>query len=214
MSKVRHYYRHASIYRALWFCALSLIVAPIADRHHALGSEPGRFLVGELLVATPEMKDPRFAESVIYMVKHDHTGAMGLVISKPVAKAPLDELLIGLGFKPLGTKREIVIHYGGPVAPRRGFLLHTDDYLSESTKKIARGIAVTTDINLLETMARGEGPRQVLFMLGYAGWAPGQLEGELKMNSWFAIPGEKALIFDSDAGKKWRRALDKRQVPL
>ncbi|MGH7815832.1 MAG: YqgE/AlgH family protein, partial [Candidatus Binatia bacterium] len=110
--------------------------------------------------------------------------------------------------------REIVVHYGGPVSQRQGFLLHTDDHSMESSTKVADGIAMTADVKMLEAIARGNGPRQSLFMLGYAGWAPGQLETELKANSWFVIGGDKALIFGSDADKKWRQAMDKRQVPL
>jgi len=202
--------RPKSICPALWLCTLSLV---IGDPGGAFGVDPDRFLAGQLLVATTDMRDPRFSESVIYIVKHDATGAMGLVISKPIAKAPLDDLLKGLGAKPLGAKQEVIIHYGGPVAPRQGFLLHSDEFVLDRTIKIADGIAMTSDIKVLQAMARGHGPRQVLFMLGYAGWAPGQLEWELEMNSWFVIPGEKKLIFGTDAEKKWRLAVDKRQIP-
>ena len=206
--------RSPPICRAFWFYALGAIFVLVADPRVPLGSEQDRFLAGQFLVATPEMRDPRFAEAVIYMVKHDDTGAMGLVISKPLVKAPLDELLKGFGDKPQGANREIVVHYGGPVAPRQGFLLHTDDVITESTTTVADGIAMTSDVKLLAAMAQGKGPRQTLFMMGYAGWAPGQLEREIKMNSWFNIPGEKALIFGADADKKWRQALDKRKISL
>jgi putative transcriptional regulator len=199
---------------APWFYALCFIIISFGPQPVALGAEQDRFLVGQFLVATPEMRDPRFAEAVIYMVKHDDTGAMGLVISKPLLKAPLDELLKGFGEKPQGSNREIVVHYGGPVAPRQGFFLHTDDVVTENTTRIADGVAMTSDTRLLAAMAQGKGPRLTLFMLGYAGWAPGQLEAEIKLNSWFHIPAEKALIFGVDADKKWRKALDKRKIPL
>jgi putative transcriptional regulator len=151
---------------------------------------------------------------VIYMVKHDGKGAMGLAVNKPLAKTALSELLKGFGMEAKNIKREITIHYGGPVSARQGFLLHSDDFFLAATSKIANGIAISTDSQMLEALARGYAPRQSLFMLGYAGWAAGQLEAELKMNSWYIIPSDKALIFSDDADKKWRQAMDKRQIPL
>ena len=190
--------------QALWFCLLSALGGTFADQQISLAAEREKFLTGQMLVATPEMKDPRFAESVIYMVKHDSKGAMGLAVNKPLAKTELNELLRGFGVEAKNLKREITIHYGGPVSTRQGFLLHSDDFFVAATNKIANGIAISTDSEMLEALARGYAPRQSLFMLGYAGWAPGQLEAELKMNSWYVIPSDKALIFSDDADKKWR----------
>jgi putative transcriptional regulator len=177
-------------------------------------AERERFLAGQLLVATAEMKDPRFFESVIYMVKIDAEGAMGLVINKPMAKGSIEDLLKGFGLEGKNSKGEIVIHYGGPVAARQGFLLHSDETLLENSTKVADGVAMTADARMFEAIAAGKGPRQSLFILGYAGWAPGQLEEELKMNSWIVVPSDKALIFDTNADKKWRQAIDKQQFPL
>jgi putative transcriptional regulator len=172
------------------------------------------FLAGKLLIASPETKDPRFAESVIYLIKHDATGAMGLVINKPVATVPIDELLKGFGLKEKNSKREIVVHYGGPVGTRQGFVLHSDEIVMETSSKIANDIAMTADAKMIEAIAGGKGPRQALFMLGYAGWAPYQLENELNLHSWIVIPGDRALIFGNNADKKWRQAIDKQQIPL
>jgi putative transcriptional regulator len=97
---------------------------------------------------------------------------------------------------------------------QQGFVLHSDDIMIESSMKVVNGIAMTADVKMIEAMARGKGPRQSLVMLGYAGWAPGQLEMELKADSWFVIPGDKSLVFDKDADEKWREAMDKRQIPL
>lgn len=177
-------------------------------------AEQNDFLAGQLLVATPEMKDPRFVETVIYMVKHNAEGALGLVINRPLAKGPIEDLLKGFNVDSKGAKGEIVIHYGGPVNPRQGFVLHSDDILLENSIQVKDGIAMTSDAKLIQAMARGKGPKQSLFVLGYAGWAPGQLEAELKANSWFVVAADKALIFGKDAEKKWRQALDKRQIPL
>jgi putative transcriptional regulator len=177
-------------------------------------ADQDRFITGQLLVATPEMKDPRFAETVIYMVKHDADGAFGLVINRPMAKGSFEDLLKGFGTEINDAKGEVVIHYGGPVSNEQGFVLHSDDITIESSMKVANGIAMTADVKMIEAMARGKGPRQSLVMLGYVGWAPGQLEMELKADSWFVIPGDKSLVFDKDADEKWREAMDKRQIPL
>jgi putative transcriptional regulator len=188
--------------------ALSIL---LIETHAA---EQNDYLTGQLLVATPEMRDPRFVETVIYMVKHSGEGAFGLVINRPLAKGPVEDLLKGFGIESSGAKGEIIIHYGGPVSPRAGFVLHSDDVLLEESAKVANGIAMTSDPKLIEAMAQGKGPRQSLFVLGYAGWAPGQLEGELLAGSWFVVSGDKAFIFDKDADRKWRQAMDKRKIPL
>jgi putative transcriptional regulator len=190
------------------FFALSL---PLVATHAA---EQSDYLTGQLLVATPEMRDPRFVETVIYMVKHSAEGAFGLVINRPLAKGPIEDLLKGFGMDSTGAKGEIIIHYGGPVSPQAGFVLHSDDVLLEESAKVANGIAMTSDPKLIEAMAQGKGPRQSLFVLGYAGWAPGQLEGELLAGSWFVVSGDKALIFGQDADRKWQQAMDKRKIPL
>jgi putative transcriptional regulator len=176
--------------------------------------EQAGYLTGQLLVATAEMRDPRFVETVIYMVKHGAEGAMGIAINRPIAKGSLEELLKGLGVESKGAKGEIILHYGGPVSPEAAFILHSDDVLFESSTRVKDGIAMTSDRKLIEALARGKGPRQSLFAFGYAGWAPGQLEKELQANAWFVVSGDKEFIFGKDAEKKWRRAIDKRQVPL
>ena len=198
----------------VWLTALALFTFSPWAHSRARADENDRSLVGKLLVAAESMQDPRFIESVIYVAKDDNEGTMGFVINRPIARGPIDDLLKGFGAEAKGSNREIVIHYGGPVGPRQGFLLHSDDQVIEGTSKVANGIAMTADSKMLDLLALGKGPRQTLFMLGYAGWAPGQLEMELKTNSWFTLPGDKALIFGADADKKWRQAMDKRQIPL
>ena len=189
------------------FLASSL---PLIAAHAAEQSDD---LTGQLLVATPGMRDPRFVESVIYIVKHGAEGAFGLVINRPLAKGPVEDLLKGFDLDTGGAKGEIIIHYGGPVSPGAGFVLHSDDVLVEESARVANGIAMTSDPKLIEAMAQGKGPRQSLFIMGYAGWAPGQLEGELKAGSWYVVSGDKALIFGNDADRKWQQAMDKRKIP-
>lgn len=193
---------------------LAVLIGALVTPGDSRTVEPAGYLTGQLLVATPDMRDPRFVETVIYMVKHGSEGAMGIVINRPIAKGPLEELLKGMGVESKGAKGEIVLHYGGPVSPEAGFILHSDDVLLESSTRVKDGIAVTSDAKLIDAISRGKGPRQSLFAFGYAGWAPGQLEAELKADAWFVVAGDKGFIFGKDAEKKWRQAIDKRQIPL
>jgi putative transcriptional regulator len=173
-----------------------------------------RFLAGQLLVATGEMKDPRFAESIIYLVKHSDEGAFGLIINKPVTKGSFSEVLQAFGVDGKSAKGDIFVHYGGPVNPDQGFVLHSDEIILDSSTKVKDGIAVTADVEIVQMLASGTGPREALLIMGYSGWGPGQLETEIKANSWFTIGADKSLIFGKEADKKWRRAMDKRQIPL
>lgn len=192
---------------------LLLIVALVQPAHRLAAQQESDF-AGQLLVATPEMKDPRFVESVIYIVQHNHEGTMGLVINRPLAQAPVEDVIKGSGIHGKDGTREITVHYGGPVSPRQGFVLHSDDFVLENSKKVKDGIAMTSDARIVSEISIGKGPRQFLLMIGYAGWASGQLEEEIKAKSWFFIPADKELIFGKEAEKKWQRAMDKRQIRL
>jgi putative transcriptional regulator len=194
--------------------ALMILAVTFTRILNTAAAQEDRSLAGQLLVATTEMKEPRYAEAVINMVKHDADGTFGLVINRPLAKGSFDDLLKGFGLETEGAKGEVVIHYGGPVSSRQGFVLHSDDVLLESSVRMTNGIAMTADVKMIESMARGHGPKQSLVILGYSGWAPGQLEMELRANSWFVAAGDKSLIFGKDAEKKWQQAIDKRQIPL
>jgi putative transcriptional regulator len=202
--------------RGVWTLTVLLVLSSVSPlgSDSAIPAESSDSLAGQLLVASPEMKDPRFVETVIYMVKHSAEGALGLVINRPMAKGPIEDLLKSFDAETEGVKGEIIIHYGGPVTPAAGFILHTDDVLLDDSTKVKDGIAVTSDAKLIAAIGRGKGPRQALVIMGYAGWAPGQLEAELKAEAWFVVPADKELIFGKDAEKKWQQALDKRQVPL
>src|SRR5262245_61539371 len=200
----------------IWIFLSALLIAAgaLGGEPSILALEPEPFLAGQLLVATPEMTDPRFVETIIYMVKHNQEGAVGLVINRPLAKGPYEDLLKSFGADTQGAKGELVIHYGGPVGNSQGFVLHTDDVLLDSSTKVKDGIAMTADVKMIEAMARSKGPQQALVMFGYAGWAAGQLEMELKRDAWFVISADKSLIFGKDHEKKWSQAIDKRQIPL
>jgi putative transcriptional regulator len=198
----------------LRLCGQLLVIAALAQAPQAVAAEQENSLAGRLLVALPEMKDPRFFESVIYIVRHDREGAFGLVINRPLTTAPIEEVLAGFGVDEKGGKGEIAIHYGGPVGSRQGFVLHSDDIVRENSTKINDGMAITSDATIIRDISLGKGPRQFLLIVGYAGWAPGQLEKELQAKAWFSIPADKEIIFSKQPEKKWQRAMDKRQVPL
>lgn len=171
-------------------------------------------LTGQLLVATSELKDPRFVRTVIYMVHHDPGGAMGLVVNRPLGDTTLAQLLEELGLGGNGVQGGIRLYYGGPVELRRGFVLHTADYVSQSTRVVAGGIAVTVGTEILRALGTGSGPRRSLVALGYAGWAPGQLEGEIAAGAWVVVPADEGLVFDQNHEKKWERAMARRTIQL
>src|SRR5215471_15753430 len=145
-------------------------------------------LAGQLLVAMPQMQDPRFARSVIYLCAHsDDAGAMGLVINKLLGSLTMGELFAQLDIEPSGTIRSRPVHFGGPVEAARGFVLHSADYNEEATVVVDGNIAVTATLEILRAIGQGRGPRQSLFALGYAGWAPGQLDAEIQANGWLCV---------------------------
>lgn len=174
-------------------------------------------LAGQFLVATDTLRDPRFARTVIYMVRHDATGAMGLVVNRPVRDMPLGPLLRKFGRDDRGVTGTVRAHYGGPVEIGQGFLLHTAEYATEGTERVAGDIAMTPTPGVLTALgdiARGAGPRKSLFAIGYAGWAPGQLEGEIERGAWITVPADEALLFDEDPARKWDRATARRRITI
>jgi putative transcriptional regulator len=174
-------------------------------------------LTGQLLVATDTLRDPRFARTVIYMVRHDATGAMGLVVNRPVRDMPLAPLLRKFGLDDRGVTGSVRAHYGGPVELGQGFILHTAEYATPGTERVAGDVAMTPQpgvLNALSDIARGAGPRKSLFAVGYAGWAPGQLEAEIEQGAWITVPADEALLFDEDATRKWDRAMARRRLTI
>ena len=178
------------------------------------GAADANSLAGQLLVAAPGMPDPRFAETVIFMLRHDSTGAMGIVINRPVGVMSLEDILSSTGQDPQGAEGEIIVHTGGPVGPELGFLLHSTDYKTEGTIQITERIAMSGRPEVMADVAKGKGPRLVLLAFGYAGWSPGQLEGEMSHADWFSVPADESIIFDDNDVTKWRRASARRGIDL
>lgn len=167
------------------------------------------YLTGQLLIAMPNMRDPRFARTVIYLCAHSADGAMGLVINRLVGSVTFPDLLKQLGIDSGSATPEIRVHFGGPVESGRGFVLHSGEYLHDSTLRIADQMALTATIDILQDIARGSGPRLSLLALGYAGWAPGQLDEEIQANGWLHVDADADLVFGADLDGKWSLALAK-----
>ncbi len=165
-------------------------------------------LAGQLLIAMPQMQDPRFARSVIFMCAHNPDGAMGLVINKIVEQPSIEEVLSQLGLASDGF-RGTPVHFGGPVESGRGFVLHSADYTEPATLVVGTHIGLTATLDILRAITSGEGPRRRLLALGYAGWGPGQLDIEIQSNGWLHVAADDDLIFDEGLQDKWRRALGK-----
>jgi len=171
-------------------------------------------LAGQLLVATPAMRDPRFDHAVILMVRHNKDGAFGLVINRPLGERPLAALLAAFGESDAGATGNVRIFLGGPVQPEIGFVIHSTDYQRADTIAVDAHIGVTSSPKVLRAIADKMGPAKNLIVLGYAGWAPNQLEGELAHNVWYTAPQDPALIFDEDRDKVWDRAAARRTQDL
>jgi putative transcriptional regulator len=173
------------------------------------------YLDGQLLVAMPGMLDDRFTRSVIYVCAHSSEGAMGIVLNQPARSIEFPDLLVQLDIIPgsklirLPPKAErLKVLRGGPVETGRGFVLHSSDfYIDNSTLPIDNGICLTATVDILRAIARGQGPEDAIFALGYAGWSAGQLESEINDNGWLNCPVDRAIIFDTGFETKYERAL-------
>ena len=173
------------------------------------GTSQNQYLTGQLLIAMPGMSDPRFVKTVIYLCAHSDEGAMGLVINKAMPSISFAELLRQLGI-PCGVDlEEVRVYFGGPVESGRGFVLHSNDFHREGTMPVQGGVALTATIDVLRAIAEGDGPRQHILALGYAGWGPGQLDAEIQANGWLNAPADERLLFDEDLSTKWERAIGK-----
>ena len=165
-------------------------------------------LTGKLLIAMPGMGDPRFAHSVVMMCAYSPEGAMGLIVNKPADDLRLGNLLEQLEIEKGPGARDLPVHFGGPVEHGRGFVLHDGAYRSAiSTLEVTPAFSMTATMDILEDLARGAGPRDVILALGYAGWGPGQLEGEIAANGWLVCDATRELVFHTGDAQKWEGAL-------
>ena len=203
-------------YHILAVLGLAIVLAgtQATARRGAEGPPGAMVLTGMMLVATPEMMDPRFRETVVFMVNHNRDGAMGLVVNRVLGKMELHKLLRGFGVERKGIKGTVRVHYGGPVEPRKGFILHSADFVRDETVLVTREVAMTRDIKALVDITGDKGSRRSFVVMGYSGWSGGQLERELKRRDWYVIPSDTDIIFDDRFETKWKRAMAKHGVEL
>jgi putative transcriptional regulator len=201
-----------------WLLAVAALLAPAA----LFGAAPpdadtsgdGPTLTGQLLIASPEMHDPRFAETVLVMVRHNRDGAMAIVINRPIGEQPLNRLLEAIGETSEGVTGSVPVFIGGPVESDALIVLHSTDYRRAKTIDVASGVALTATPEILRDIAGKTGPQKSLLAFGYAGWVPGQLENELAHNAWYTAPIDSKLVFDEPREKVWELAVERRTRDL
>ena len=195
----------------------------IARKATQKSAAPGRgYLDGQMLIAMPAMSDERFARAVIYVCAHSTEGAMGIIVNQPAQNIKFPDLLVQLEVIPAaeriqlpGRAEDVKVLKGGPVETGRGFVLHSADFFIEnSTLPIDEGICLTATLDILKAIARGKGPASAILALGYAGWAPGQLEQEIQQNGWLHCTADPELIFGQDTDMKYEKALRKIGIDL
>jgi putative transcriptional regulator len=203
--------------RVARYLILALVAAPSAlfgAPSDPAGTPEPPSLKGQFLIATPAMRDPRFDRAVILMVRHDRDGALGIVINRPLGEKPLTDILAAFGKKDMAAAGNVPVFLGGPVQPEVSFVIHGSDYRRPDTIGIDARLAATPSGEVLDDIARNQGPAKSLIAFGYAGWAPGQLEGELSRNVWYTAPADPGLVFDDDRDKVWEHAAARRTQDL
>lgn len=166
-------------------------------------------LRGQLLVAMPQLNDPRFAHSVVCLCGHDENGAMGLMVNKTIDSFNFTDLAEQLNIKTNEALAPIPIHYGGPVDMARGFVMHTSDYDHSTSIVLSSHISLTASLEVLELIARDEGPQHKIIALGYAGWDANQLEQEIQDNAWLVVEPDVDLLYGTETNDLWRKAMKK-----
>src|SRR5437588_1044468 len=204
--------RRTTIFRSLPAAAIfaaAMLLRPVA-------AEPPEIapLTGQLLIAAPTIGDPRFARTVILMVRHDKEGALGIVINRPVGERSIAALLEATGPDDADVAGILRVFAGGPVQPELGFVVHSAEYRRAETVDVDGRVAMTASRQILLDIGHNQGPEKSLFALGYAGWGPGQLEGELARHNWFTTPEEPKLVFEDDRDKLWDEAMARRTREL
>ncbi|MEI9993167.1 MAG: YqgE/AlgH family protein [Rhizomicrobium sp.] len=168
------------------------------------------FLHGKLLIAMPSLADGPFERSVIFMCQHSQSGAMGLIVNKPIAQVTFRDLMQKMDIEVTPKTSERPVLFGGPVETDRGYVLHAAEPTTRSsTLPVTPQIALTPTVDMLRAIAEGRGPEQWLLALGYAGWGPGQIESEIAANGWIHCDADSDLVFEAEMDEKWRLAFGK-----
>ena len=195
-----------------WLVAIALIVLSAGALHAALPSPTApnvsgpTSVTGQLLIATA-INGPPFEHAVVLVAEHNKDGALGIVINQPLGLRPLAALLQAFGADASGVSGNVRLFIGGPVSPETGFVLHSAEYRADDTVDIDGRVALSSGTKILSDIGRGKGPRQSLVAFGYAGWAPSQLDDELREGAWHTVPEDPALVFDDDRARVWSDAM-------
>jgi putative transcriptional regulator len=198
----------------LWSLPAAVLLAAMLLGPAAADPPEIESLTGQLLIASPNIGDPRFAHTVILIVKHDKDGALGITINRPVGERSIASLLEAQGEDVSDIEGTVRIFAGGPVQPELGFVVHSAEYRRDETIEVDEHVAMTASRQILRDIGHHRGPQKSLFALGYAGWAAGQLEAELARHDWFTAPEEPKLIFDDDRANLWEDAMAHRTRDL
>mgnify|MGYP001288760733 FL=1 len=170
-----------------------------------------RYLKGNIICALPQLNDIFFSRSIIYLTHHNKDGAVGIVLNYKVMTIKGAQLFKRLNIDNVSENLEtdFPFHIGGPLNQKNGFILHSKDYDSKNTMNVSKKVKLTCSTEIISDIAQNKGPKQFFISLGYSGWGPGQLENEIKQNSWINLNEELDLLFEIDSEKKWKNALKK-----
>ena len=189
------------------FVAAALLLSCVVCARLSSGGESAGKYRGRLLVAQPQVRDPRFAKSVVYVVAHDSTGTMGLVINKVMGEVDSREILENLGVEPSKQQMELLLRFGGPVELDHGFVLHSPDFLPKTSQRIDSTVAFSADAETVRAIIEHRGPRSYLIAFGYAGWGAGQLEAEIERGDWRIMSSDKSSVFTDNPDGLWDRLM-------
>jgi putative transcriptional regulator len=194
-----------------WLLLAAALVLPATLLHAALPTAPDisgpASFTGQLLIASPDLRQPEFDHTVILLAQHSRDGALGIVINRPVKQRPIAELLKAFGADAEGVSGDVGVFLGGPVDPAIGFVLHSAEYSRPDTLDIDGRVALTIGPDVIRDIGLGKGPEKSLVAFGYAGWGASQLDDELAHGVWITTPEDPALVFGDDRAKVWADAM-------
>ena len=171
-------------------------------------------LAGQLLVAAPSMGDPHFERTVILIIQHSPSGALGIIINKPIGETSIASVFEALGQKASDVAGDMRVFSGGPVQPEVGFVVHSADYRRPETVAVNDRLSMTSSLDILRDIGARRGPAKILVAFGYTGWGPNQLEREIDERAWGIAEADPALVFDEDRDKVWDDAWKHRNQKL
>ena len=165
-------------------------------------------LEGKFLIASPNISDPRFSQTLIYMISDSTEGSMGVIVNKPAINLDLKNNFYNPKDMKVKKKQEYKVYYGGPVEFDKGFILHSNDYFSNEEKTVLKdNLVLSSNQKILQDLSSGKGPSKFIVLIGYSGWSSYQLTEELKQNSWLIADLDKKILFSKNYRLKWKNAL-------